>query len=181
MRFHCLEVAESRSLAFSLVEVAIALGIMAICSISVLALLLGGSRMVSDSWQRTAAVDAMVAVCESLKASSKQSDGYYYPKRPYEYRTGESKDLKDLVWKTGETTPRAVDFKVDKMGKVVDAVAQAELALHIDFDIPADANSQGGIYCSVAWPGGAVWMVGKGWSGCSGFIDGWIPFNVPNP
>lgn len=152
----------SSILAFSLVEVVVALGISVFCIISIFALLTGGSQIMKQSWERSSAVDLIAVSSDSIRSATADANGVMCTPPPFAF----------LKWKVGGTA-FSTNFYFDRMNRMVFTPGEGLFVMHVEFTPPQDRFHPGNVRLSTSWPSSSKWM-GQGWTNSFGSVDSWM-------
>ncbi|GAB4182566.1 MAG: hypothetical protein Fur0032_23590 [Terrimicrobiaceae bacterium] len=142
--------------AFSLIEVSMAIGIVAFAFLGILTLLPAGLKSVRDSSVRNTVSLTERAVAESLRSAT-SADGtnftFYVGTNSYTYQTGNP--LSTLLPAfTSAGTPALV--------------GDAAVAVRLDIFPPTNSLGPARAIVSTAWPASATWSGAAGWQGAEG-------------
>ncbi len=157
----------SRSLrrAFSLVELALAMGVASFCLVAVMGLLPAGLDAVRMSREEAGASASLERISHSLRTSTIDRDG----------NIEASGVLSDLTWNssTGRTF-MLKDFSVD--GTRTENNEEIRLVARVKIP-PGGNTSASHAQVSVAWPPSAQWNETTGkWENSQGALSAWVVF-----
>lgn len=159
---------KSRS-AFSLVEVAISIGILSFCVLAVVGLLPVGLKSVQNANEQAAAAQVVAAIANSLRNATPGNGTYTFS---YAGKNG-----------SFQIGPNATGLSWTNLSMEGTAnEAYKRLAARMDLVPPADATSPGTATISVAWPVAAnpVWNPQtRSWSNAEGSLSSGIIFLAP--
>ncbi len=164
------------SAAFSLVEVVLALGIVAFALVSVIGLLPAGLNSQRQATEQARAIQALSAVSNSIRGVHANGT------------TTSAEFLPPLggTPATGVTDPVAVGPGDDvrflmEDGSLNTASSNARSVIHIDQLAPIGPTSRiSPVFLSVAWPPTAQWQGGK-WKNAEGSVSAMVYFTSPLP
>lgn len=144
---------KSRHAGFSLIEVLIALGIVAFMVGSVVGLLPSGIKVLQDSGERASAANLANSLCAAVRAA-RTSDGtnytWSYGGRSYAFSLG-----------AGAVTNTMPSLNIQGLPVTASTDTQPKLTAVLVVTPPADSFSEGGAVVGVAWPSAATCA----WSG----------------
>jgi len=162
-----------KGLAFSLVEVALALGIMAFCLVAIIGLIPVGISSQQASAGQMKAVLAMEAMATCLRGMTRDSNSHCHVMLPgaelmeLDFVPGGEPFSFSCGFTENGTFSGADDFGWTRCG-----------TLHIQLHPPASDDETGRAYLTAAWPGAAV-HEGAGWTRQSGVVETVVYFNLP--
>ncbi|XHR31005.1 MAG: type II secretion system protein [Chthoniobacteraceae bacterium] len=155
---------------FTLAEIAVTLGIVSFCLISVVALIPVGLNAVRTAREEAAAVKCMEQISESIRGAS-LSNGKYQALGIYS----------DMTWKLGDSALTFTKNDLSMEGISTSITADQRQAYCVRIQPPADMHSTGTALISVAWPNRASWNTSTmNWSNAQGTLSTWIIF-LPHP
>lgn len=158
----------SRSSAFSLVEIALALGLFSFCLVGILGLLPVGLNNVKILREESAAVKTLEHITYAIRGGTLRSGTFQA-----------GGDFSDIVWEEGNglnltisdlslsglRTPSEIDQRM---------TATIEILPQSNPDMPVNA------LVSVAWPSNAQWNSTKAsWDNAEGSLSTWMIFLPP--
>lgn len=150
--------------AFSLIEVTVAIGIVAFCLISIVALLPAGLKSVKNANAEAAAAEALEQISSAIREAATNSDGDYVANGAFS----------DLTWKTDGATLPAKTYYFNLAGQPTNS-ASARLVAYVQLTSPTNDVSTGRAQISVAWPGAATWT-SNAWQKANGSLSAAIIF-----
>lgn len=152
-------------LAFSLIEVTVALGIASFALLAVAGLLPVGLNSVKSSREEAAAAKCLEQISIAVRGATLGADGIC--------RVGGG--FSDLSWEQNGTTTPPVSYNDISLGgfRTTDVLDQ-RLAARIEVVSPA-GSKPGRALISVAWPKHAVWdETQEKWINASGSVSTWL-------
>lgn len=151
--------------AFSLVEVTLALGLIAFCLLGLVGLLPVGLKEVSNSRAESAAANAVDLIADALRNGTLTSSGMYVASGSYS----------NISWAPGGAeVPVPMDLTLSGMPS--SGSAETRLVARVEVTPPSsDFTTPGEARVSVAWPASAVWS-GDAWTKSDGSISTGIQF-----
>ena len=163
-----------RRRAFSLIELMLAVGIVAFCFLALIGLMPVGLASVKNSREQAAAAGVLDQVASAIRAAASTSGS------PGSFRG--SGQYADLAWTLGGATVEA-EYALS-LGGVRTTAANAgfgRLRVHVRLLPPADGFSRGSALVSVAWPLSSQWDAGRGeWDKAKGSVASWLVFLPSN-
>lgn len=166
---------KKRCAGFSLVEVALALGLVSFCLLALVGLLPMGLGTIKTSTNEAAAINCLEQIAGSIRGSTVQASGT----DDHHYQA--SGAYKNLAWSLGGTEFSATLSNLSASGFPDSDTSEQRFTAHIQIKPPADAFSTGTASISVAWPVQATWNSTKSdWQNAQGAVHTWLVFS-PNP
>ncbi len=156
-----------REAAFTLVEIAISLGILAFCLVSIIGLLPTGLSSVRDAECQAAAARLLGQLSNALHGSALSAT---------EYRLPPVGGIPEQKWKVGDPSFNASGV-LNAFGFAETAADTALFAWRVEITPPTDTrpDSFGRAIVRIAWPQRAVWS-GTSWNNASGQTSALILF-----
>ncbi len=155
--------------AFSLVEVTMAIGVLSFCLLGVVGLLPLGINTMKASRERAAAANCLEQIADAIRSAVRTDTAYAAPGA-----------YASLAWSLGGGAQTATWTNLSLGGVPAAAAGDQRLASHVEIRPPADLASPGAALISVAWPSRAVWSVEEGaWKNAGGSVSTWLVF-LPN-
>ena len=151
--------------AFSLIEVVLALGIVAFALLPIVGILPVGLNAVKNTHGESAAANALVQVTAAIRDATTNATGTYKA-------TG---GFGDMTWSLGGasatfTTPLAMNGQPAPL-------PDARLIARVEIVPPSDAMTPGQAFISIAWPPSATWDAAHSkWIYSEGSISSGIQF-----
>lgn len=154
--------------AFSLVEVAIALGIAVFCLLTVVALLPAGLDAVRSSRDEDGAARCLEQIALALRSATTTADGQYRASGNYA----------KLIWTPAKGLGLTQeDLSIDGV-PAADALDQ-RLVARVEI-APSSGTPTSQALVSVAWPKHAKWDAASAmWRGAQGSVFMWVVFRSP--
>lgn len=158
------------SSAFSLVEIALALGVMSLCLVSLFNLLPVGLTAVKRADDEAGAANCLQYLSNAIRYASVDTHNNYHALGDYN----------DIVWFCGGVDATSHYSSLSMGGVPTSTVMDQRFAAIIVIHPPADNMSSGTAMISVAWPSRAAWVAAKNeWINAEGSISTWLEF-LPN-
>jgi type II secretory pathway pseudopilin PulG len=157
------------SLAFSLVEVALAIGIASFCLLAVVGLLPTALASVRVSRQEAGAARCLEQITQAIRAGIKTGASEYTAGSPYT----------NLTW-TGTSGSATTFGNLSLGGLPTTAVPDQHLVARVEIK-PAAADSPArAALVSIAWPNKATWSESQSnWVSAQGSVSTWVVFRSP--
>ena len=133
---------------FSLVEVALALGIVSFCLIATVALLPHGINQIRISREDSAATRCLDQIAASIRGASVNGNKWVA-----------SGTYSNLAWTVGGDDVQYTFSDLSSVGIPGASPGEARLVARVEITPPSDAYSTGKALVSVAWPSQAGWEV----------------------
>lgn len=160
------EIGAGEAEAFSLVEVVIALGIIAFCLVGLIGLLPVGLTTARNTQEEAAAAVAFSDLANAIRAARRDSSGSYHC----------AGTLDDLSWVTGGATVTG-EYEMSLAG----GEGGQRVRARVEIDPPAQMNVPGSALISLAWPQSAAWNTNASrWDRSQGSLVSRILF-LPRP
>jgi type II secretory pathway pseudopilin PulG len=154
--------------AFSLVEVTIALGLLAFCLVALIGLLPMALGSVRSARAEAAAVNALRQIASSIRSAVPGN-------QPLAYRATGPYD--SLSWSLGGGTITTNLQYVSESGFPATGSTEGKFAARIELTPPADLGTPGTARISVAWPSQAEWdETSARWKNADGSVSTWTVF-----
>jgi len=163
------------SLAFSLVEVVLALGIVSFCLIAVIGLMPVGLKSVKNANDQAGAADVLNAIADSLRTavttnSVNYSNSFAGKQLAYVVDPNSSNNMVIVTW---------TNLTLD--GAVESSQSPKRLSASVIITPPVNSTSPGHATVSVAWSAQAIWNPStQAWANSEGSITSGIQF-LPRP
>lgn len=160
--------------AFSIIEVVIALGLVAFCLVAIMGLLPLGLRSVRESNEQAGAANAIAHIAEAIRGSTSSvaTPGTFngvIAGQPFTYSLGGG--------------PQTLDLRLSGNGAVAGSPTDERLAVRVKIVAPATGATTGTAEIGVAWPAAANPTrndtTGE-WSKAQGSVNATIRF-LPRP
>lgn len=144
-----------RARAFSLTEIAIAVGVVAVGMLAVLGLLPTGLNALRSGRDELAGAHCLRALCDGLRQAQRESTN-----GPESYRAGGS--LTNLTWTVGTTVPVSLTLtNLTAGGFSASRPEDTQLNARVELRPPADPRGAVTALVTVAWPATARWEASK--------------------
>lgn len=154
-----------RTRGFSLVEVAMAMGIASFCLLATVGLLPVGLDSIRVSREESGAANCLEQIARSLRSATPNSAGGFHS-------TG---GFGELSW-SGATGGSATFDNLSLDGLPADRSAEARLIGHVEIS-PIGSAATGQAMVTVAWPTTATWNTStKRWENAQGSVTTWVVF-----
>ena len=157
--------------AFSLVEVTLALGIVAFALVSIMGLLPVGLRTVKNSHEQSAAATTLEQIASAIRNATTNNSGTYT-----------AGAYSDVFWTTNDNKTISLN-NLAFNGQATNGLG-ARLNASVHVTAPTNATSKGIAVISVAWPTAATatWSTTNGftWTNAQGALSSTIIF-LPKP
>jgi len=154
---------------FTLVEVTLALGLVAFCLIAILGLIPVGLDSIRDGNRQAEASRIMKQIATGLHAAHADEDENYY--------LVAAGTLGEINWKVGDPEIGPLTGMMTASGTPTSSVADAMFSYSITIDPPADYWVTGRALIRIAWPAQAVWN-GSGWDKSTGNVTSLVLFSA---
>ena len=161
-------------LAFSLVEVVLALGIVSFCLIAVIGLMPVGLKSVKNANEQAGAADVLNAIAESLRTAVSTNSTNY---------SNSFAGTNNITYNVGDTNSVIVTWTKLTMEGAMETPPSSpkRLAASLIITPPSNSTSPGRALVSVAWPAQANWNpTTQVWANAEGSITSGIQF-LPRP
>jgi uncharacterized protein (TIGR02598 family) len=155
--------------AFSLAEVALAIGIASFCLLAVVGLLPTALASVRVTRQEEGATRCMEQIAQAIRAATKTDPAQYAAGSPYT----------NLTWT--DTAGSSVTLEDLNLGGLPSAsVPDRHLVARVEIQ-PAQGDSPTrAALVSVAWPNAAIWNADQSrWVNAQGSVSTWVVFRSP--
>jgi Tfp pilus assembly protein PilV len=155
---------------FSLVEVALALGIVSFCLLAIFGLLAQGMNLNRESRDAAAASRCLEQIAASIRGATASGSNWTA-----------SAGYTNLTWSLGGSAGSQTFSNLNLAGTPSRNLAEARLSAFVELQPPADASSPGSAFVSVAWPAASTWNPARtNWTKSQGSVSTRIIF-LPTP
>jgi uncharacterized protein (TIGR02598 family) len=164
-----MKASRSRRQAFSLVEVALAIGIASFCLLAVVGLLPTALASVRVSRQEAGAARCMEQIAQAIRSATQTGAVHYAAGSPYT----------NLTW-SGASDAAATFDNLNLAGLPTTNGMDQHLVARVEIR-PATAGSPTReALVSVAWPNKATWNESRSdWVNAQGAVSTWVVFRTP--
>lgn len=156
---------------FSMVEVTVALGLVAFCLLALIGLLPIGLDSQKDSMTESAAISCLEHISGSIREALPD------PNEPGTYRAGGR--FSDLSWKLDGVPVEFTGVKLSASGYPATNPTEEHFVAHIEVQPPSlsPADRRGTALIRLAWPPQATWDASKSaWQNARGSSQTWVAF-----
>jgi len=154
--------------AFSLVEVAMAVGIVSFCLLPIVGLVPIGLKSFKNANDQSAASNAVNLLSDALRNATTNGSGTYV--------VGEG--FSTITWGLGSGSTNSFTNQLAISGQPTNS-AGSRLVARVEIVPPADQRSAGRASISIAWPATATYR-GGAWTNAAGFLSSSLQF-LPKP
>jgi uncharacterized protein (TIGR02598 family) len=155
---------------FSLVEVALALGIVSFCLLAIFGLQAQGLHLNQESRNAAAASRCLEQIVTSIRDATRNGSNWTA-----------SAGYSDLTWSPGGGPVSRTFSNLNLAGTPSQGNAESRMTARVEVQPPKDAFSTGTAFVSVAWPATATWDASRtNWSRARGSMSARVIF-LPQP
>lgn len=155
-------VSSRRADGFSLIEIAVAIGIISFSLMSLVGLLPVGLNSMKTAQEQAGGANCLAQIANSIRTATMTS-GSCQVVGPYS----------GLSWSEPNTLTN-----ISLGGTPTATLFDQRLAAHVEIKVQPTASSPGEAFISVAWPNRAAWNAGtNNWSNAQGSISTWLIFS----
>lgn len=154
--------------AFSLVEVAVAVGLVTFAMVALFGLLPTGLQSIRESKGQANASLGIERLALSLRQAEEDGAGRMVAAAPF---GGE------IEW---EASPVNIGFLLDESGRPTDNAAVARLTVRVDLYPPSTPFGKTRAMIRMAWPAAAEWEADREvWTKADGSVESWVAWLAP--
>lgn len=151
-----------RARGFSLIEIAVAIGIISFSLVSLVGLLPVGLNSIKTAQEQAGGANCLAQIATSIRTATMTS-GSYQVVGPFS----------SLSWSQPNTLSN-----ISLGGTPTTTLFDQRLAAHVEIKVQPTSSSPGEAFISVAWPNRAAWnVVTNNWTNAQGSISTWLIFS----
>jgi len=148
---------------FSLIEIAVAIGIISFSLVSLVGLLPVGLNSIKTAQEQAGGANCLAQIATTIRTATMTS-GSYQVVGPYAGLSWSEPNTLTNISLGGIPTPTLFDQR---------------LAAHVEIKVQPTTSSPGEAFISVAWPNRAAWdAVTNKWTNAQGSISTWLIFSL---